>query len=333
MGHKKKGQAPSRSLHSQAYDVLNGMLRKGQGRSKRADKDAGVISDYIYSFSTFKSYMRHVDYFVDWIKINHPDVTTLKKARQYVKTWLEEREASGKYSAYTLQLETAALAKLYGISPDDADRYTPPTRHRRDIVRSRERTETDRHFSESKNELLVRFCRGTGLRRAGLTSIKSDCLYSAEELDSMIPDLKKKAALTERERALIDCYGKISVFKGIPNYYILVKEKGGKWRLAPVLSQYETEVVEKIKSTPPGVRVWLNVPKACDVHGYRGEYAAALYKTYARDIDDIRDKKDIYSCRGDLRGLRLDKAAMIAVEKALGHESMHTFASHYAQKI
>ena len=149
MGHKKKGQAPSRSLHSQAYDVLNGMLRKGQGRSKRADKDAGVISDYIYSFSTFKSYMRHVDYFVDWIKINHPDVTTLKKARQYVKTWLEEREASGKYSAYTLQLETAALAKLYGISPDDADRYTPPTRHRRDIVRSRERTETDRHFSES----------------------------------------------------------------------------------------------------------------------------------------------------------------------------------------
>ena len=149
MGHKKKGQAPSRSLHRQAYDVLNGMLQKGQGRSKRADKDAGVISDYIYSFSTFKSYMRHVDYFVDWIKINHPDVTTLKKARQYVKPWLEEREASGKYSAYTLQLETAALAKLYGISPDDADRYTPPTRHRRDIVRSRERTETDRHFSES----------------------------------------------------------------------------------------------------------------------------------------------------------------------------------------
>ena len=52
--------------------------------------------------------MRHVDYFVDWIKINHPDVTTLKKARQYVKTWLE-----GRNFQYKIPQNIARIVKMF----------------------------------------------------------------------------------------------------------------------------------------------------------------------------------------------------------------------------
>ncbi len=330
MGHKKKGQAPSRSLQQQAYDILSRMLKEGEGRSKHADKAKGITDSYIYSYSTYKSYIRHVRYFCAWMKQNHPEITTLKKAKAYVREWLEEREQSGKHSAYTLHLETAALAKLYGIKPDDKDRYVPPARHRADIKRSRYKTETDRHFSEAKNQALVNFCKGTGLRRAGLTSIKPDCLFSVEELPSIICKLNNsKAPLSEREAALIECSKKIKIFQDIPNYYIFVCEKGGKWRLAPILQRYEKEVVERIRSTPAGQRVWMHVPKACDVHKYRSEYCSALYKIYSRNIGDIKDIREIYSCRKDLKGLRLDKRAMLVSEKALGHESLHTMASNY----
>ena len=335
MGHKKKNQQ-SRSLQQQAYDILNRMLKEGEGRSKHADKAKGITDSYIYSFSTYKSYIRHVRYFCVWMKQNHPEITTLKKAKVYIREWLEERERSGKYSAYTLHLETAAIAKLYGIKPDDKNRYVPPTRHREDIKRSRYRTETDRHFSEGKNQTLVNFCKGTGLRRAGLTSIRPDCLFSSEDMPSIIDNLlcKEKDSLSEREAALIECYNKISIFKKIPNYYIFVCEKGGKWRLAPVLPRYEKEVVERISATPAGQKVWLHVPKACDVHGYRAEYATELYKIYARDIDSIQNRKEIYVCRkNDLKGLKLDKKAMLVIERSLGHESQHTFAEAYAYRV
>ena len=341
MGHKKKG-VKSPSLHTQAYNVITGMLNEGLGRSKKDDKNKGVTFKYIYSVSTYKSYMRHIDYYLGWLKRTHPEVTTLSKAKKHVKEWLESREATGKYSAYTLQLETAALAKLFGISPDDKDRYIPPTRHRNDIIRSRCKTKSDAHFSEKKNELLVTFCRSTGLRRAGLTSIKPDCLIEKNELPGLIESLKMKKTLTERESALVSNYEKTKLFKNT-DYFIFVKEKGGKWRYAPVIGDVDA-VVRKIKSTPPGKRVWQHVSKAADIHSYRGDYAVALYKSYAREPEDIpydkvnkgngkKYQSDVYVCRGDMKGLKLDKRAMLIVEKALGHESLHTFASHYAKNI
>lgn len=341
MGHKKKG-VKSPSLHTQAYNVITGMLNEGLGRSKKDDKSKGVTFKYIYSVSTYKSYMRHIDYYLGWLKRTHPEVTTLTKAKKYVKEWLESREATGKYSAYTLQLETAALAKLFGISPDDRDRYIPPARHRNDIIRSRCKTKSDAHFSEKKNELLVTFCRSTGLRREGLTSIKSDCLIEKKELPGLIESLKMKKTLTERESALVSNYEKTKLFKNA-DYFIFVKEKGGKWRYAPVIGDVDA-VVRKIKSTPPGKRVWQHVSKSADVHGYRADYAAAIYKMYAREPGDIpydavnagsgrKYQSELYVCRGDMSGVRLDRRAMLTAEKALGHESLHTFASHYAYKI
>ena len=346
MGHKKKGQKSAQSLHEQGYAVFHGMLTAGQGRSKRIDKEHGEMEGKIYSFSTFKTYMRQLDYYIDWLKKYHPEVTSLKKARKYAKEWLVHREASGKYSAFTLQLEAKVLGKFYGIKPEDQDYYTPPVRHREDIKRSRLPVKQDRHFSQAKNTDLVRFCAGTGLRRAGLTSIKSDCLYSASALPAIIERIKRKpeSERSEKESAMLSNYHKLSVFKGKPDYYLVVCEKGGKWRFAPIIGPYTQMIVDKIQSTPPGLRVWPHVSKNLDVHDLRARYAADLYKMYARNIDSIPFdtlnkgsgklyQGDVYIFRGNMKGTKLDKMGMLVVEVAIGHETLHTFASNYSRYV
>lgn len=349
MGHgkkKKKGQKSNLSLHQQAYQRFHDMLKAGAGQSKAEDKKRGMTDQRIYAASTFKTYMRQIDYFIDWLKVHHPEIDWLKKARPFVKEYLEFCEQSGRYSAYTMQLKAKALGKYYGIKQTDKDYYTPPVRHREDIKRSRRETKSDKHFSVVNNDLLIKFARGTGLRRAGLLSIKPDCLYQASELPAVIASIQAKpeAERTEKEKAMLANYPKLEVFQGKPNYYIVVREKGGKWRYAPIIGKDEKDIVDKIKATPDGKRVWEHINKNADIHGYRSDYAAALYKMYARDIDKIpydginkgtgkRFQSDVYVCRGECKGKKLDKRAMLCVEKALGHEDLHTFNKHYSHKV
>ena len=58
------------------------------------------------------------------------------------------------------------MGKLYGISPDDENYFKPPKRNREDIKRSRGDRVRDRHFSKTNNDELIKFCKGTGLRRS-----------------------------------------------------------------------------------------------------------------------------------------------------------------------
>ena len=67
-----------------------------------------------------------------------------------------------------MQLEAKALGKLYGISPDDENYFNPPKRKREEIKRSRGDRVRDKHFSKTNNDELIKFCRGTGLRRKEL---------------------------------------------------------------------------------------------------------------------------------------------------------------------
>ena len=42
-----------------------------------------------------------------------------------------------------------------------------------------------------------------------------------------------------------------------------------------------------MKNTGATEKVWQHVNGNADIHGYRAEYATAMYKQYARDIKDI----------------------------------------------
>ncbi len=113
--------------------------------------------------------------------------------------------------------------------------------------------------------------------------------------------------------------------------------------MAPIIGPYADQVVERMKETPPESKVWLHVPD-CDVHGYRAKYATYLYKMLARPIESIpkdrinkgtgrRSQSEVYVCRKDEYGKRLDKRACLAVTAALGHDRIEIMANNYLREI
>src|SRR5699024_1088589 len=121
----------------------------------------------------------------------------LKSAKKYVNEWLQMRTDQG-LSAWTIQTEAKALSKLYGIQPDDEGYIKPPKRNREDIKRSRGDRVRDRHFSEENNDELVKFCKGTGLRRSELMELRGKDLVTRAQIEA---ELARLNALPASERS------------------------------------------------------------------------------------------------------------------------------------
>ena len=99
-----------------------------------------------------------------------------------------------------------------------------------------------------------------------------------------------------------------------------------------------------MQNTKAEDRVWLYVNSNADIHSYRSDYATAIYKEYARRIEDIpydrvnkgtghRFQGDVYTCRKDEAGKKLDKAAMLICSKALGHNRISVVADNYIRGL
>ena len=340
MGRRNK--AYSKDLHQQAYDRLTAM--QSFGESKRDAKENGTDREKIFSFNTYKAYWKHTKYFIQYIKENHPDCTTLKSARKYVNEWLQTRADQG-LSAWTVQLEAKAMGKLYGISPDDEKYFKPPKRNRADIKRSRGDKVRDRHFSITNNDELIKFCRGTGLRRGELSELRGGELRTKEQIEK---EISKIEAIPEPEKSKEDLR-RLQVLKDTRlfdnEYYVYVRNgKGGRQRLSPIVGKNIEQIVERIRNTPEGEKVWQHVHKSADIHGYRAEYATAIYKAHARAIEEIpydrvnrgtgrRYQSQVYTCRKDEAGKKLDKAAMLICSKALGHNRISVVADNYIRGL
>jgi len=197
----------------------------------------------------------------------------------------------GGLSPYTQKLDAAALAKMYGCSSQDF--IKTETRRRAAIVRSRGEKIRDKHFSEKRNQEFVDFCRATGLRRAEMKSLRGDQLVYDEDTKS---------------------------------YFLDVVGKGGRRRLAPILSN---EAVQRVKGAD-GL-VWDKIPNGADIHAYRADYCISVYNKHARPLDSI-PKKNRYCCRSDLKGVWYDKNAMAIASQALGHNRISVIAAHYIRK-
>ena len=246
-------------------------------------------------------------------------------------------------SAYTISTETAALSKLFGIRPDDPDRFKPPVRRREDIRRSRLESSMDKHFSKTNNAELINFEKGVGLRREGLSNLTGDCLYDRTRITETINKIESKPVneRTAAEKKLLPALRETEIYKdkGI-QYYVYAREKGGRVRLAPVLPEYQDAIVERMKKTPPGQKVWNHVSKNYDVHADRSEYCKDIYRMFARPIEEIpfdavnkgsgkRYQSGVYVCRKDERGRKLDKHAMLVASKAMGHNRIDIIAVNY----
>ena len=340
MGRRNK--AYFKDLHQQAYDRLTGM--QAFGESKKEAVANGTEKDKIFAFNTYKSYWKHTKYFIKYIKEKHPECTTLKSAKKYANEWLQTRVDQG-LSAWTVQLEAKALGKLYGISPDDENYFNPPKRNREDIKRSRGVRVRDRHFSKTNNDELIRFCKGTGLRRSELVELRGKDLITREQIEAEISRLESRlpAELTSADTKRLEMLQDARLFP--EGYFTHVRNgKGGRERLSPIVGPDAAQIIERLQNTPGEEKVWQHVHQSADIHGYRAEYATAIYKAHAREIQDIpydrvnrgtgrKYQSEVYTCRKDEAGRKLDKAAMLVCSKALGHNRISVVADNYIRGL
>lgn len=347
MGYKDKRY--SKDLHQQAYEKLTGMQCFGE--SKREAVENGMEKDKIFSYSTYKTYWKHTKYFLKWVGEKYPKCTTLRAAKKHVNEWLQSRvdqvDSKGQHlSAWTIQTEAAALNKLYQIDKADPDRFQPPKRNREDIKRSRVTTEKDRHFSVTNNDELIKFCKGTGCRRGVLEKLEGRDLWSRERMEARVTDLEKRYdSLSEKEKKHLNTLrDALSVFPEEKVFLHHRKDKGGRYRFAPVTGPNKDQIVARMQDTAPDEKVWKYVSKNADIHSYRAEYATDMYKKNAREIKDIpydkvnkgtgrKYQSDLYVCRKDEAGKKLDKAAMRICSKALGHNRVSVVADNYIRGL
>ena len=340
-----------KTLHQQAHERLENMLSPGE--SKHAAKGTDEMKDKIYSYNTYKTYKQHVNYFTSWMHKNHPEVTSLKKAKKYVPEWLEARAGQTNsrgelLSAWTLQTEAAALNKLFGIDKADPERFQAPHRHRVDIKRSRGDVAMDRHFSVKNNDELIKFCQGTGCRRNVLTKLKGDDYWPRERMQKEVVRLEtllKEKKLDAREETLLKNMKKaLATFPMETDFVHHIRDKGGRSRFAPIIGEHKQQIIERFRKTEPSCKVWLHVNTKADIHSYRSVYITELYRMYARNIDTIaydkvnrgtgrRYQSEVYNCKADERGKKLDKKAMQVASYAAGHNRISVIANNYLRNL
>lgn len=267
------------------------------GRAKRPDKIDGSYRKYIYSWQTYRSYMKQLGLFARWCKDIH-GARYVKECRQYVAEYMQTRK---NLSMWTQKLDLAALQKLYQEYPKNDQKpfgVTLQSRLRQDIKRSRQQATRDKDFSKSNNKDLITFCRCTGLRRSELQELKGTDI-TADGL----------------------------------RLHVTRNTKGGRWRMAPITgTPAEVELVQRMCKAAGDNRVWPHVPGSADIHSYRADYCQRVYLQHAKSVDQI-PSTDRYYCRGDRKGIVLDRAAMLIASQALGHNRIDVIASHYLYNL
>lgn len=310
MGHKNRAGG---SLRQQVYDELQ--KKNGFGRSKHEDKKAGISSQYIYSFNSMKTYLKHSFYFVEWCKnqeyikkeLNHKP-RTLAECFPYVEPFLRDEEQRG-LSAYTIKMQKSALSKLYGA---DLTHIKTKATSRADITRSRGKAKRDEHFSEEKNSDFVNCCRCVGFRRSEMERAKASDLMQVGDI-----------------------------------YFMQITGKGGRPRAAMLVGT--PDEIERAVDYINKMTGQNKIPNGADVHSYRADYATRIYNRYARPIEEIKGqsinyteltgktakggediyKSAIYYCRRDRAGQALDRRAMIMASQSLGHNRESVVGEHY----
>ena len=180
------------------------------------------------------------------------------------------------------------MGKLYGISPDDEDFFKAPKKERENIKRSRGDRVRDKHFSKTNNDGLIKFCQGTGLRRKELEELRGKDLVTREQIEVELSKLESRPAeeLTPADTKRLEMLQDALLFP--EGYFTHVRNgKGGRERLSPIIGKNAGQIIERITDTPPEEKVWQHVHNCADIHGYRAEYATAIYKAHALSLIHI----------------------------------------------
>ena len=121
----------------------------------------------------------------------------------------------------------------------------------------------DTHFSEKNNDELVKFCKGTGLRRCELSSIKGGDIITKTEIEAEITKLEsipedKRTAADEKQLGILK---DTRYFE--EEYYVHIRKgigKGGRERYSPIIGEHQKQIADRIIKTPEEKKVWEPVP-------------------------------------------------------------------------
>ena len=305
MSYQKK-----KSIIYQVKERLNAMDAMGQSKYaakivalRSGDAPGGHIDygDKIYSFRTKEAYLDRCCRFAKWARQTH-GCQTLDEARKYADEYLTARLDSG-LSVFSIKLDRAALAKLYGQHAQDFRDL--PKRHRADIKRGRTATKNSNEFAMDRHQDLKDFTCATGLRRSELEK------------------LRVRDICDNGDTILIEVHG----------------GKGGKDRIVFADSEYCDRIRSIISGADSDMRICnlldggnaageAHIPKRAPMHAWRREYAQAMYARIARDTD-LLSEKELYRCKADMYGCIYDREALKAVSKQLGHARINVIAEHY----
>ena len=194
------------------------------------------------------------------------------------------------------------MAKVLGVSSTAF--IATDIRYRANKRNNRLKSNDDR-MSEETNNRWFSIVSATGLRKNELKAITGDSLHQREDGRYYLKIIGKKH-----------------------------KTKGARDRWVPIITRDKEELerlVEEFKLA--GKKRVFQVPTALKPHKYRAEYAKRLYLLVARDLKDIKNKKEKIFLRGELRGVVLDRKACLIVSRALGHNRPEEFQKSYAYKL
>lgn len=277
----------------------NSLYQKyNQGYGHPKDKGIHNETPYIHSHNTYKTYLSQCNHFCDWCYSN--EIRTPEAAKDAVKDYIRHLEASGK-SPWTVYTAISAIAKAFGCSTTVFG-VKPPKRERASVTRSRYAAVRDRQMSlhKEENKQLIEFCRSTGLRRRELEQLHGDALKQGTD----------------------------------GNWYVHVTNgKGGKQRdVLMIGSEKQIRAVCDRMQQAGSNLVFQHVHSKLDVHYYRSLYACDLYRSIARNPEDLPTKEK-YICRKDKAGTVYDRQAMSMVSHMLGHNRIDVIANSYLHNL
>lgn len=102
----------------------------------------------------------------------------------------------------------------------------------------------DRHFSKTNNDELIKFCRGTGLRRCELEQLRGKDLVTRSQIEKEISRLdavpaESRTPVDEKRLTMLQ---DTRLFEG--EYFTFVRNgKGGRERLSPIIGQNIEQIV------------------------------------------------------------------------------------------
>lgn len=290
---------PRRGLNGFKREIYKNLMGKTAfGEPKQSTKKNEARIYKIYSQGTFEKYKKECYRFAQWAYKRGG--RSVSSSRCLVEEYLEERKKT--CSAWTVRTEASALSMLYEI-PSNKFCVVFEKRLDKNIKRSRLSVVRDRNFGEKNNADLIRFTKMCGLRRNELEHLR---------------------------------YSNLFYHNGKP--YLRIKgntAKGGRNRVVEVQFNSEDDVIFFDSYLNFVTRNGTNFGKVnsnMDVHSFRAEYAANVYKKYARPIESL-EKKEKYICRGQRKGQVYDKYALLKVSSALGHNRCDVVVKNYSYRF